>query len=149
MSALHRRLLEIPDRRETIAAELLRFFKGDPKELVRFVRSFSGCVELKIPDLQAVERWDRDVEIARQISHDMSNDARVQLCREYKVTHRHLEELHRAAHGRDLLVPECSATLPARIAEAGRLLVAFPGSEKTVCEMFRLTPAQARSGKKK
>lgn len=146
MSEVHRQLLEMPLRRESITPELLRFFAAQPDELMRFVRSFAGCVELKVPDPKMIKDLERDVEIARLISPSMANDDRVGVCRGFRVTHRHLEEICRAVHGREMVAPAGGVTLPKRIAEGGRLLRTYPGTEKIVCEMFKLTPGQARQG---
>lgn len=142
-----RRLLESPDRRESILPELVRFFSGNIEEVLRFAQTFHGCVEMRAPTPKMVDDLLRDERIADRISANMDNDARVDVCRTYQVRPRHLMELCLIVHSREMHNPAKSATFGDRVMEARRLIKRFAGCERIVMEMLELRMEQIREWK--
>jgi hypothetical protein len=149
MSELHKRLLETPDRRESITPELVRFFKDAPEELVRFCRSFCGCVEIKVPDPKEIKKLERDVEIARLLKATVrclaGNEQRVLICKRYGVTYRHLREVFLAAYRREMHSPYGTDSPESKRREAQRLVAKYPGQERVISEMLGLSYQEVRA----
>lgn len=143
MSEMHRRLLSLPGRRETITPELVRFFEKRPRDLLRFVKALQGCVEIKVPGVREVQDLERDVDIGYELSPSMSNDERVAVCRKHRVTYRHIQEIARVGLQEELL-ELLPPTAEAKAIEAARLVKKFPGADRVVSEMLQLTDADKK-----
>ena len=132
-------LLRVPDRQQTVLPELLEFFRKDPDELTRFLRTFGGT-SLDVPGPELWRDLMRDEQMVKRLVNDPSTECQIQLCLAEKVEVEYLRAIFETVTGRRLPEPAHNGTVAGRQEAIKALTARFPKATKIIRDLFAPRP---------
>lgn len=135
-------LFYMPERRQSIGPELIRFFSEDdsvdwPQRLDRFLRMFAGTT-FDVPGPEFLVNLRNDERIVRALRQDDSARRRLELMEEYGVEYTHIQRVWQAVAGKTLNPPMVAGGRYEMWAEAAVLIRRHHGIANDIMTMYAM-----------